>query len=242
MATLLLFTLSFSFAQQQGGSIVLTEFAGNPYTTGLAGEFANYELTQGDVVNVKGMYGDLGSAINVNVNYTIFAADWSGIVYDSVEIFADVEMGNLDGIINFDFVVPMDADTAGQHDIITATDTMPAFDFIQVRVVHEEAAGLDVFWYEFVNVRPDVSSSTNDFARLEDLQVYPNPAVNEINIETNGTGSKNVMVYDITGKRVINQSINGDRLDVSNLSSGMHTIRVEQNGKIGINKIMIQQN
>ena len=238
----MLFAASLS-AQQQGGSIVITNFADSVYTTGMAGEFNEIGFEQGQTINIKGAYGDVATAQEVNINYTIFAADWSGIVYTDVQVFANAadSTAALDGIIDFDYTIPMDADTAGQHDIInTGVDTMVAFDFIQIRVWHDTTAGLDVFWYEFVNVRPAGSVAAPKIEPIEGLKFYPNPASDEVIIETPEALEKNVMVYDVAGRRVMNTTILGNRLDVSQLHAGFHTVRVEQDGKISILKVLIQ--
>ncbi len=48
------FAVTTTFAQQQNGPIVLTMFGDSTYTTGMAGEFANMELKQGQTLNLKG--------------------------------------------------------------------------------------------------------------------------------------------------------------------------------------------
>lgn len=245
---LMFFSFSSLQAQQQGGSIVLTHFGDSTYTTGMAGEFNFTDFVQGQTINIKGMYGDLATATEANVNYTIFATDWSAVVYAHELVFANDTIGELNGVIDVDFTIPMDADTFGVHDILDPdNDTLitPAPTFIQVRVWHGAPPpdGLDVFWYEFVRVFTGGSTSTQQpgFERLEGLEVFPNPARDEITINTfDNNAVKNVMIYDGTGKRVINQSITDNSLDVSNLHTGFHIVRVEQDGKIGILKIMIQ--
>ena len=248
------FFLSFSMflfvssvaAQQQGGSIVLTNFGDSTYTTGMAGEFNFTDFRQGDVINVKGAYGDIATVVEVNVNYTIFATDWSSVLYDTVQVFASVDSGNIDGLIDYDFVIPMDADTFGVHDILDPeTDTLitPAPTYVQVRVFHDvlpQDGGPDVFWFEFVRVRGNLLSSVNDFDPLEGLEIYPNPASDAITINTLDEGETNIMVYDISGRRVMHQELVGNRLDVSQLHSGFHIVRVEQNGKMGIVRVMIE--
>jgi len=247
-SALMVFSISSLFAQQQGGSIVLTSFGDSTYVSGVAGEFNYTDYEQGQTVNVKGMYGQLGSAVELNVNYTVFALDWSVALYDTIQVFASTSMGNMDGLIDADFVIPMDADTFLQHDLLDPeTDTLisqvPAI--IQVRVWHDvlpAAGGPDVFWYEFVRVRPagSLSTAVNDFERLEGVEIFPNPASNTITINTMEDVETIVMVYDMAGKRVINKTIRGNRLDVSNLHTGMHIIRVAQGSKMAIARVMIK--
>ncbi|MEM6964282.1 MAG: T9SS type A sorting domain-containing protein [Bacteroidota bacterium] len=243
----LLCTFTNAFGQQNAGSLVLTSFADSAYTTGAAGQFTGLCLERGQTVNIKGMYGDLATVTSVNINYTIFASDWSGVVYEETQIFASDTSGVLDGNIDFDFVIPMDADTAGQHDVLdqaTGDTLAEAFDYLQVRVTHEASAMLDVFWYEFVNIRPvggcSESTSVRGFESIEGLEVFPNPASDEITINTPNNLEKEIMVYDVTGKRVMVTNLAGNRLDISSLDTGFHTIRVLEDGKVGIFKLMVQ--
>ena len=242
----MVFSMASVFAQQQGGSIVLTNFGDSTYVNGVAGEFNYTEFDAGHTLNIKGMYGDVATAVELNVNYSIFATDWSSILYIDIDTFANTAMGNMDGIIDGDYTFPLDADVFGDHDILDpVTDSLitAAPTFLQVRVWHDVLpvnGGPDVFWYEFVRLYPEGTLGIVDFDRLEGVKVFPNPASNEITINTKEDLETNVMVYDITGRRVINTTLKGNRLDVSNLQSGYHTIRVEQNGKMAILNIMIE--
>ncbi len=60
--------------------------------------------------------------------------------------------------------------------------------------------------------------------------VYPNPAVNELNIEVNKNAKiEQVSVFDISGKQVTNYTSTGSKLDISNLSNGTYLIEVMTN-------------
>jgi len=248
LSTLFVFCMSSLTAQQSSGSIVLTNFGDSTYVSGMAGEFNYTEFEQGQTINVKGMYGDLSTAVEMNCNYTIFTTDWSSVAYDSIVVYASTAMGNMDGLIDVDFTFPMDADTFGVHDIFDpVTDSLvtQAPTFFQTRVWHNVLpadGGPDVFWYEFVRLRPagSLTSAVDDFVQLEGVSIFPNPASNELNITTEEPGVVNVMVYDVSGRRVIDQNISGGRLDVSSLQSGYHVIKVEQEGKIAISRVMIK--
>lgn len=68
---------------------------------------------------------------------------------------------------------------------------------------------------------------------LADLVIYPNPVQNIINFEsqTNLNG-RVATVFDINGKRVINEKLTSSSLDVSTLTSGLYILRLEKEGKI----------
>lgn len=67
--------------------------------------------------------------------------------------------------------------------------------------------------------------STNDFdAKNLQFNIYPNPAINVVNIEL-ASELKSVEVYSLQGQKIISSS--SKELNVSDLSSGVYMIRVE---------------
>ena len=76
------------------------------------------------------------------------------------------------------------------------------------------------------------------------IQIYPNPAQNEVMISTNNVVSKqhNVIIYNHLGKSIQHQSFSADtRLDVRSLQTGIYYVKVND-GKgnlIGIEKMLI---
>ena len=82
--------------------------------------------------------------------------------------------------------------------------------------------------------------SINDFD-LSDLRIYPNPVNGDyVNIQSSVSGEKNIEVYDITGKRLINTILNSDKLDVSSVSSGVYLVKVTIQGQTKVSKLIIR--
>jgi len=80
----------------------------------------------------------------------------------------------------------------------------------------------------------------NDVQSLE-MNIYPNPVNgNFITIQTPISGVKYVEVFDITGKRLINTSLNADTLEVSSLSAGIYLIKVTVEGQSKISKLVVR--
>ncbi len=76
---------------------------------------------------------------------------------------------------------------------------------------------------------------------LEGVQIYPNPVTNVLNIQTTSDlGDKIVTVFNINGKRVLNEKLINNTLEVSTLQSGMYFLRLESNGKV-LNRKFIKQ-
>lgn len=71
---------------------------------------------------------------------------------------------------------------------------------------------------------PSIFNSINkqkDFS----LQIHPNPAQNQVQIKANATIS-GIEVYDVLGKKVLEQSTSLNRLDVSNLLNGIYWLHI----------------
>jgi len=80
---------------------------------------------------------------------------------------------------------------------------------------------------------------------IENFTMYPNPVVNgefRINSGTLGNVQKSVQIYSMLGKQVYNnsKSFNDQAIDVSNLTSGIYTLKVEENGKLATRKLIIE--
>tara|TARA_B110000858_G_scaffold21311_1_gene21477 strand:+ start:881 stop:2614 length:1734 start_codon:yes stop_codon:yes gene_type:complete len=80
----------------------------------------------------------------------------------------------------------------------------------------------------------------NNVQSLE-MNIYPNPVDgNFVTIQTPLNGVKYVEVFDITGKRLINTSLNADTLEVSSLSAGMYLIKVTVEGQSKTSKLVVR--
>ena len=76
---------------------------------------------------------------------------------------------------------------------------------------------------------------------LSDLSIYPNPANDILNIKASSNLSDRVAtVFDVTGKRVLNEKIINNKLNISKLQSGIYILRLEANGKL-LNKKFIKE-
>ncbi len=83
--------------------------------------------------------------------------------------------------------------------------------------------------------------------KLENLEIYPNPSDGKVNLRFHSP-SKNdvtVKVIDVTGKELYNEDIhpfNGDynkTLELNNAKSGVYVLRVEQDGKLTSEKLIM---
>ncbi|OFX71610.1 MAG: hypothetical protein A2X12_08910 [Bacteroidetes bacterium GWE2_29_8] len=86
----------------------------------------------------------------------------------------------------------------------------------------------------------------NNLDNKTSVNVYPNPAINTINISTKEKSSVDFKLYDITGKCMINknnQNLNGTlKVDVSNMANGVYFYNILIDGKQNVSdKIIINK-
>jgi archaellum component FlaF (FlaF/FlaG flagellin family) len=61
------------------------------------------------------------------------------------------------------------------------------------------------------------------------LHVYPNPAKNQLNIETNGAIIQHIDVIDVLGNVTISRATDKSAIDIAFLPAGIYTINVSTN-------------
>jgi glucose/arabinose dehydrogenase len=87
----------------------------------------------------------------------------------------------------------------------------------------------------------DATAGVSKFA-AEGITMYPNPANNEvlINIKNQGAPAE-VALFDLSGKRLIQQSVNTDtnRIDTSSLHAGLYLLEVTTSGRKMQQKLII---
>jgi hypothetical protein len=86
-----------------------------------------------------------------------------------------------------------------------------------------------------------LSSSNFEF---DDLEMYPNPAKNEVNLKWNSTEDVSIRIYDTLGKLVyygkkINLS-NSFRIDVSSFKSGAYFVKLNSTKGEITKKLMLK--
>tara|TARA_S200000501_G_scaffold26621_1_gene22921 strand:+ start:15769 stop:17823 length:2055 start_codon:yes stop_codon:yes gene_type:complete len=80
----------------------------------------------------------------------------------------------------------------------------------------------------------------NDDNLLE-MILYPNPTdKNFVTIQTNSLDTKEIEVFDIIGKKVIDVSLNTNSLDVSKLNSGIYLVKITVDNQTNTHKLVIK--
>jgi len=82
------------------------------------------------------------------------------------------------------------------------------------------------------------SQSTGD---IEGLKLYPNPATNgKVFISTPQNAPKKIFIFDVLGIRVLETTLLGSELNLSNLDAGIYAIRIFEKDKMATRKLIVK--
>ena len=85
------------------------------------------------------------------------------------------------------------------------------------------------------------ATSVSEKRLAPQLVLYPNPTRDWLNIRTGDAGSFELMVYDLQGKRLLNETAEGVyTLDVQSLPAGVYLLQTRQNGLIQFKRFVKQ--
>jgi hypothetical protein len=76
---------------------------------------------------------------------------------------------------------------------------------------------------------------------IEGLSVYPNPATGDrIYITTRFNSDKDITIYDVLGKKVLQTVLSSKELNISSLTPGVYIIQVKENDIVATRKLIIK--
>lgn len=76
---------------------------------------------------------------------------------------------------------------------------------------------------------------------VDGLNVYPNPTSGDrIYITTKTNDEKNVTIYDVLGKKVLQTVLSSKELNISSLNPGVYFIKVEEGDFTGTRKLIVR--
>jgi hypothetical protein len=101
----------------------------------------------------------------------------------------------------------------------------PAISFDELRIAETTTALLSV--------------SQNE--TIAGLEVYPNPVTNGILfVDTKANAEKNIAIYDLIGKQVLNTTTASSTINVAQLNGGVYILRITEAGKTATSKLVIK--
>ena len=76
---------------------------------------------------------------------------------------------------------------------------------------------------------------------IEGLNLYPNPVSNgKVYITSKSSIDKEVMIFDVLGKKVLQTSLNTKELSVSSLSPGVYIIKIKEGDATATRKLIVK--
>ena len=76
---------------------------------------------------------------------------------------------------------------------------------------------------------------------IEGFKLYPNPTVNgKVYIDTALDAPKHIHLFDVLGTQVLQTTILGKELNLSNLEKGVYILRVIEKDKVATRKLVIK--
>lgn len=119
-----------------------------------------------------------------------------------------------------------------------ATANLTPNTMVQLVIEGRSNASAESFWFDNISFSGTVGVgevSSDPFA------IYPNPATKGyVNVTSKIAGAKNISIYDVLGKMVAKTTLNGERLDISALNSGVYIMKIEQGNTASTKKLVIK--
>ena len=82
--------------------------------------------------------------------------------------------------------------------------------------------------------------SSKEFSKLE-LSIYPNPVTEkQITIVTPVPGIKNVILYDVNGRKVLNENMYTNTINLNDIKPGFYLLQVHINDQVQTSKLIIE--
>ena len=171
------------------------------------------------------------------------SADWSVTVNGNEIILSIVEFNNftvgLDGHWHY---ILNEEEYVAVHDIndVVISELPDGEHTIYVWLVDHMHNAIDPPVEETITFTIDTGLSTTDNEKL-DMRIYPNP-VNEnfVTIISPVEGLKEIEVYSVTGRKVMNTSTHKSTLNLSSFNTGFYMIKVTINGQSKVSKLVIR--
>jgi len=78
-------------------------------------------------------------------------------------------------------------------------------------------------------------------ASIEGLNLYPNPVSNgKVYISSKNDSDKEIIIFDVLGKKVLQQMISSKELNISNLSPGVYIIKINEGVATATRKLIVK--
>ncbi|TRX21404.1 T9SS type A sorting domain-containing protein [Flavobacterium franklandianum] len=76
---------------------------------------------------------------------------------------------------------------------------------------------------------------------IEGLNLYPNPVSNgKVYITSKNDLDKNIIIFDVLGKKVLQTTMSSKELNISNLSPGVYIIKIDEEQSTATRKLIVK--
>tara|TARA_Y100000766_G_scaffold215174_1_gene186922 strand:+ start:338 stop:919 length:582 start_codon:yes stop_codon:yes gene_type:complete len=171
------------------------------------------------------------------------SADWSVTVNGNEITLSIVEFNNftvgLDGHWHY---ILNEEEYVAVHDIndVIISELPDGEHTIYIWLVDHMHNAIDPPVEETITFTIDTGLSTTDNEIL-DMIIYPNPVDNGyITILSPVQGLKEIQVFTVDGRKVMDTTINGNTLDVSSFNSGFYMLKVTIDGQSKVSKLVVR--
>jgi len=246
------------------GDIIITEIMQNPSAvTDTNGEYFEVYNTTTAAIDMSGWtISDLDTNNHTISSSVIVPANGYAIIARNADILTN-------GGITVDYVASSSFVLANGDDEIILTSGMTIIDQVNYdggpNFPSPDGASMELSITSLNSTDNDTGSNwgvavttfgdgdlgtpgvANDFTLLNNnfntinFSVFPNPtSTGFVNIKTQSATDIYISVFDVLGKQVIKQKLSQERLNVSNLKSGVYIMKIAQNSKTTTKKLVIK--
>lgn len=76
---------------------------------------------------------------------------------------------------------------------------------------------------------------------IDGFKLYPNPVTNgKVYINTTDNAPKKILIFDVLGTKVLEATLLGKELNLSDINPGVYVLRVYEKDKIATRKLIIK--
>ena len=85
------------------------------------------------------------------------------------------------------------------------------------------------------------NSKIQETTVIEGLNLYPNPVSNgKVYITSKNDLDKNIIIFDVLGKKVLQTTMSSKELNISNLSPGVYIIKIDEEQATATRKLIVK--
>ena len=98
-----------------------------------------------------------------------------------------------------------------------------------------------VISFLFISIAYGQDSKAHVNGGIDGFKLYPNPVTNgKVYINTTAKAPKKIFIFDVLGIKVLETTILGTELNLSDLDAGVYVLRVLEKDKVAIRKLIVK--